>query len=75
MRGVRQLSGRFSMSSSLLASIERIEGNLSVSYNLLGYFNDMGWSGNYEFSIYFQSYRVTCTYSSPFEGDKDKVTL
>jgi hypothetical protein len=71
MSGVVQPDGRFVMSSSLLATIEGIQGTLFVSYNLSGYFNDTGWRGSYEYAIYFQSYGVTCTYSTPFEGVKD----
>ena len=66
LSGVVQASGKFVGTSVILAQIDGIEGNVTVSYNLSGYFNDSGWAGDYEYSIYYQSY-----YSTTFEGYKD----
>ena len=68
--GVIETNGRFIMTSSTLATIEGIDGNLTVNYNLSGCFNDSGWGGEYGYSIFFQNYALTCTYSSPFSGTK-----
>lgn len=69
--GVVEPSGKFVGSASIIAQMDGIDGNLTVTYNLSGYFNDIGWSGDYKYNIYFQDFGVTCKYSTTFEGYKD----
>ena len=66
--GVVEPSGRFVGTSVALVSMQGISGNLTLSYNLAGYFNDDGWSGTYTYSAFFHDYVTTCEYESTFSG-------
>jgi len=69
--GVVEPSGRFVGTSVALVSMQGINGNLTISYNLAGYFNDEGWSGTYVTSVFFHDYVTTCEYESTFSGYKE----
>jgi hypothetical protein len=44
MDGIIQPGGQFVLTSSILATVEGINGKLTIYYNLSGHFNDTGWS-------------------------------
>jgi hypothetical protein len=71
MDGVIESSGRFVMTSTATIQIDGVSGDNTASYNLSGYFNDSGWSGDYVYSLYFQSIGGSCEYSTTFSGSKD----
>jgi len=68
--GIIEPDGKFIMTSAILARQEGIDGNLTLSYNVSGYFNDTGWKGDFEYSIFFHESSMNCVYSSPFYGSK-----
>jgi hypothetical protein len=68
--GIIEADGKFIMTSAVLAKQEGIDGNLTLSYNLSGYFNDTGWSGEYQYSVFFHAFSESCTYTTPFSGTK-----
>jgi len=68
--GIINEDGKFVITTSILASIDGIDGNLTINYHLSGYFNDSGWSGDYVYSFFSHNLSETCTFSSPFSGSK-----
>jgi hypothetical protein len=69
--GVIEDSGKFVMTSTATIQIDGVSGNNTASYHLSGYFNDSGWSGDYVYTVYFQSVNASCEYSTTFSGNKE----
>jgi len=60
----------FIVTQTSTATVDGIAGNITLNYNLSGAFSTSGHSGTYKYSAYFQSYYITCTYTTSFSGSK-----
>ena len=74
-----ELNGNLSSNNSFVANqfataiFDGIAGEVTLSYNVSGTFSSTGWSGNYEYSAFFQSLSETCYYSTTFSGSKSSA--
>ncbi|MBL4796604.1 MAG: hypothetical protein JKY50_04255 [Oleispira sp.] len=68
--GIIESNGKFIITKVVLAQVEGIEGNLTYSFNHSGYFNDTGWSGDYQYSVFFHNLSASCTSQTTFYGTK-----
>ena len=71
--GIIETDGAFIGTSTALAQIAGIPGNLTVTYNLDGQFTSSGWSGDYSYIVFAQDLWLTLTYTTTFRGDKQPV--
>lgn len=62
-------NGHYILNQTLIGTLSSFSGTFTINYNLTGYFSMTGWSGNYQYIIYNDYDRITCTYTTPFTGD------
>lgn len=65
--GVIENDGSFIASQTATGKHETY-GTLSMSYHLEGVLSRSEWHGNYEFTLLFDEYYLSCTYTSTFSG-------
>jgi hypothetical protein len=66
-----ELNASFITTQILTATIDGLEGNVTLTYNISGNFTTSGWSGNYSYTALSQAGLLpTCTYTSTFSGNK-----
>ena len=68
--GIVESNGKFIMTTATLAQQEGVEGNITISNNLSGYFSDTGWSGDYQYSVFYHDLSASCTSMTTFHGSK-----
>jgi hypothetical protein len=68
--GIIESNGKFIMTTATLVQQEGIDGNITISNNLSGYFNDTGWSGDYQYSLFYHDLSASCTFMTTFYGSK-----
>jgi hypothetical protein len=62
-------TGYFIGNQRIIATISPAPGTNTIDYNLSGHFSMTGWSGNYQYVMYNDYYKVSCTCNTTFTGD------
>lgn len=70
LAGNVELNGNFILNQHIVMKSNTMPGNNSFTYTITGVFNPLGWSGTYQLGVYNDSYKVSCTYSAAFIGDR-----
>lgn len=65
-----ETSGTFIATQTSTVTIDGVIGNITLSYNISGTFTTSGWAGNYKYTAFFQSYSLSCTYTTTYSGNK-----
>lgn len=75
LAGNVDLHGSFTVNQHISATFTGTPGNNSINYTTTGIFNPTGWSGTYQFTLYNDYYKQSCTYTAAFQGDKISKTV
>ena len=69
LSGTVDYDGNFILSRSIVAAITGYSGNFTVTYTVKGTFSTSGWSGTYQFTMYNDVDKASCTATATFTGN------
>lgn len=64
------LDGNFVIDQNVIMRTITDPGNFTLTYTFTGAFDPNGWAGTYQLTAYSDFYRVSCTYTSQFTGNR-----
>jgi len=69
MTGNVRKDGTFITNRQATLQMDGISGEITATYTLSGKFFQSGWTGKYEYVAFIQDAKVTCIYTTSFDGD------